>query len=215
LDPESAKAESESIPILPGSPTASKRPLSARDPVSLQYFSTPIAAAKTVYQSPDTELSILSGLSSPKMGADPASHDKAYYDDRCNDSVFDPHLALAALPRIAVSIGGMLLTGYILNIIIVSFSENRKYFFKLFLDLGRVQRSSRVVHSNSCFAKFTRNFGAKLNWTALQCHNFRSHGQFDWTTKNLAGKFELVHVSVDYCWIVGWFDGGLSRFPLR
>lgn len=120
-DPESAaRVDEDTIPILPSSPAASKRPLTSKDPTAVQYFSTPIAVAKTAFQPPaDTELSILSSLSSPKHSSDPASHDKAYYDDRYNHSVFDPYLALAALPRIAVSIGGMLLTGSILNIIIV------------------------------------------------------------------------------------------------
>lgn len=67
----------------------------------------------------ETEMSVLS-LGSPKStAADPASHDKIYYDDRFNESAFDPFLALNSLPKILISIGGMLLTGFFLNIIIV------------------------------------------------------------------------------------------------
>ncbi len=114
-DPEGG---SEAIPILPDSSLSpSKRPFNTKF-----FFHTPITVTKTVLpSSADPELSLLSSLSSPQLGdSDPASHDKIYYDDRYNSSVFDPFLALAALPRITVSIGGMLLTGYILSIIIVS-----------------------------------------------------------------------------------------------
>ena len=51
---------------------------------------------------------------------DPANHDKAaYYDDRFDDPIFDPFLAKTSLPRIIISILGMLLTGFFLKIIIV------------------------------------------------------------------------------------------------
>lgn len=50
---------------------------------------------------------------------DPANHDKIYYDDRYNESVFDPSLARSSLPKILISISGMLLTGFFLNNIIV------------------------------------------------------------------------------------------------
>lgn len=51
--------------------------------------------------------------------SDPASHDKIYYDDRYNESAFDPSLARSSLPKILISIGGMLFTGFFLNKIIV------------------------------------------------------------------------------------------------
>ena len=59
---------------------------------------------------------------------DPANHDKIYYDDRYNESVFDPSLARSTLPKISISIGGMLLTGLFLNNIIVML-----FWFKLSL----------------------------------------------------------------------------------
>lgn len=122
-DPEYARTEIESVPLVPPSPSTSKRPFITKetDDASLHYFATPIVEARADFQSPaaDTELSILSSISTPKFASDPANHDKIYYDDRYNNSFFDPFLALAALPKIAVSIGGMLLTGSILNIIIV------------------------------------------------------------------------------------------------
>lgn len=68
----------------------------------------------------EAEMSVLS-LGSPKLSmSDPANHDKIYYDDRFNESAFDPFLAINSLPKILISIGGMLLTGFFLNIIIVS-----------------------------------------------------------------------------------------------
>lgn len=53
--------------------------------------------------------------------SDPANHDKIYYDDRYNESVFDPLLARSSLPKIVISIAGMLLTGFFLNTILVSY----------------------------------------------------------------------------------------------
>ena len=47
------------------------------------------------------------------------NHDKIYYDDRYNESSFDPKLARSSLPKILISIGGMLLTGFFLNSILV------------------------------------------------------------------------------------------------
>lgn len=56
--------------------------------------------------------------------SDPANHDKIYYDDRYKESIFDPLLAGISLPKIFISIGGMLLTGFFLNTILVSLSLN-------------------------------------------------------------------------------------------
>ena len=68
----------------------------------------------------EAEMSVLS-LGSPRLSeSDPANHDKIYYDDRFNESAFDTFLARNSLPKILISIGGMLLTGFFLNIIIVS-----------------------------------------------------------------------------------------------
>ena len=55
----------------------------------------------------------------PKMPADSKNHDKVYYDERFDNSIFDPSLALTSLPKVLVSIGGMLLTGFFLNFILV------------------------------------------------------------------------------------------------
>jgi len=68
------------------------------------------------FKTEDTKVTILP--SSPKMN-DSKNHDKVYYDDRFDNSVFDPFLALNSLPKILVSIGGMLFTGFFLNFIIV------------------------------------------------------------------------------------------------
>lgn len=123
LDPEAGKAETE--PFFGSSPSGLRRPSNNIEQAA-PLDSTPINIARSVLKSPftgpaDTELSILSSLSSPKLSTtlDPASHDKTYYDDRYNNSAFDPLLAVATLPKIAVSIAGMLLTGSILNRIIV------------------------------------------------------------------------------------------------
>lgn len=73
----------------------------------------------TTFQSPitrDTELAILAGGTARRT--DPGSHDKPYYDDRYNDAVFDPVLALDHLPKMLTSIGGMLLTGLLFDRII-------------------------------------------------------------------------------------------------
>jgi hypothetical protein len=68
----------------------------------------------------EAEMSVLS-LGSPRMSVpDPANHDKIYYDDRFSESSIVPILALNSLPKIMISIGGMLLTGFFLNFIIVS-----------------------------------------------------------------------------------------------
>lgn len=67
-------------------------------------------------------------ISPPTPKSTSLNHDKVYYDDRCNDSIFDPLLARSSLPRIIVSIGGMLLTGFFLNIIIVHGNQIKIYF---------------------------------------------------------------------------------------
>lgn len=59
----------------------------------------------------------------PNHRPDPASHDKIYYDDRYNESIFDPLLARSSLPKIIISIGGMLLTGFFLNTILVRYND--------------------------------------------------------------------------------------------
>lgn len=70
----------------------------------------------TQSQTHDTEVM----LGSPKLlAASSLNHDKSYYDDRSNETIFDLILAKSSLPKILVSIAGMLLTGYFLNIIIV------------------------------------------------------------------------------------------------
>ena len=83
----------------------------------------------SIYTTPDvtssppsfTEIVTIFSTSSPLSAAkDPASHDKIYFDDRFNASVFDPFLARNSLPKILISIIGMLLTGFFLNLIIVS-----------------------------------------------------------------------------------------------
>lgn len=128
LDPEAGEhtGKAETEPLFGSSPSALRRPSNNIEQTA-PLDSTPINIARSVLKGPfsppaDTELSILSSLSSPKHSTtiDPASHDKAYYDDRYNNSAFDPLLAVATLPKIAVSIAGMLLTGSILNLIIVS-----------------------------------------------------------------------------------------------
>ena len=97
----------------------------------------------------ETEMSILS-LGSPRLsGLDPASHDKVYYDDRFNESAFDPFLARSSLPKIFISIGGMLLTGFFLNIIIVSkLILNITYSHSL-LDMECIYKCTRIVRTRS------------------------------------------------------------------
>lgn len=90
---------------------------SENDPIEPVIFN--FSDIKTPFNK-EAEMSVLS-LGSPKLSmSDPANHDKIYYDDRFNESAFDPFLAVNSLPKILISIGGMLLTGFFLNIIIVS-----------------------------------------------------------------------------------------------
>lgn len=87
---------------------------------SIQPTQINLSDIKTPFK--EAEMSVLS-LGSPKPSfsfSDPANHDKIYYDDRFNESFFDPFLAGSSLPKIFISIGGMLLTGFFLNIIIVT-----------------------------------------------------------------------------------------------
>lgn len=94
--------------------------------------------AETEKLSPFTEVVTIFTTSPPPASAkeqDPASHDKIYYDDRFNESIFDPFLATSCLPKILISIAGMLLTGFFLNIIIVSARalKNKNFITNIFI----------------------------------------------------------------------------------
>lgn len=101
-------SDSEQLNLFENSENASKI-----EPYQINLFDI-----KTPFK--EAEMSVLS-MGSPRLSVpDPANHDKIYYDDRFNESAFDPFLARNSLPKILISIGGMLLTGFFLNIIIVS-----------------------------------------------------------------------------------------------
>lgn len=117
----------------------------------------------------DTEMSVLS-LGSPRPSVtDPANHDKIYYDDRFNGTGFDPFLARSSLPKIMISIGGMLLTSFFLNIIIVRpFVLVRVFIFVVFVDLDGVYKCTRIVRTRSSNLQFKRHSGTRLNISTIQ-----------------------------------------------